>query len=107
MTTKFSGSKYKHFTLKSFWFACGLNNVQNAADTTKQCTILVAGFRGEQEIAAATFTFSPTVAQRLSAPMIKAVLPSSFANVDTVTMIQSNPTTQAFNVDNIDYVLYK
>lgn len=74
-------------------------------DTTTQCTILVAGFHDGQEIDAATFTFSPTVAQRLSAPMRKAVLPPSFANVDTVTMIQSDSDTQAFNVDNMNYIL--
>ena len=107
ITTKFSGSAYNTFDLKSFWFGCGLTTPSGAVDTTTSCTVLVAGFRGGAEVDTASFTFTPTLpAQLIRAPMIQAVLPPSFDALDNVTIIPNIPATQALLLDDVDYYLH-
>lgn len=76
-------------------------------DKTTQCSILVSGFRKSdgKEVASASFTFTPP--QGLTAQMIEAVLPDSFAGVYNVTVVQANPVAQSLYVDNVHYKLSK
>ena len=99
LRTLYTGSKLKSFDLHSFWFGCLLQSVEGAADTAVQCTISVAGFRNGQEVAVASFTFSPTLGV-LAVPMIEAELPSTFTTLQNATIMQENPTLQALVADN-------
>ena len=53
-------------------------------------TIVLAGFRVDQEVAVASFTFTPPTGQVL-VPMIEAVLPGDFVTLQNVTIIQDDP----------------
>lgn len=106
MTVLYSDSEYKRFDFKSFWFGCGFTNFEGIVDAAVQCTVLVARFYEGKEVGVATLTFTPMAEESLRQEMIEAVLPRGFGGLDTVTMIQSDPATQALVVDNMDYVLY-
>ncbi|KAL8822158.1 MAG: hypothetical protein Q9191_007098 [Dirinaria sp. TL-2023a] len=103
-------SPYKFFDLISFWFGCQGATVESTVDVAVRCTIFVAGFVGTQEIDAATFSFppassSPPPLER--APMTLAQLPSTFKRLTKVTIIQSDPNTQALQADSFRVTLYK
>ena len=94
-----AGSKIKSFDLSSFWFGCALNTVVGLAGKASQCTIDVAGFRKGQEVAVASFTFTPPVTD-LSVPQIQGVLPDSFIALENVTIIQDDPVLNVLLADN-------
>ena len=82
ITSIYSGSKTKLFDLKSFYFGCLGNDVAAAGNSVAvQCTVLSAGFKGNQEIVVASYTFTPTVSGLVQVPMIQAVLPVSFVGL--------------------------
>ena len=101
LTVLYSGSKIKSFDFHSFWFGCAANNVQPAASAVIACTITVAGFRNNMEVAVASYSFTPTVGM-VSAPMIQAVLPKTFVNLQNVTLIQADPTEQVLTADDFN-----
>ena len=106
MTVKYPGSKYKAFDLESFWFYCRLTNPEGELDAPVECAVLVAGFRDGQEVASASYTFTPTVPQLLVPPMVEAVLPGTFSGLDNITLIPSDPELQSLHLDNVEYVLH-
>ena len=59
--------------------------------------------KSNKEVAVASFTFTPPTNVLKAVPMIQAVLPSGFANVYNVTLIQTNPTVNALVVDSVGY----
>ena len=74
-----------------------------------QCTVTVAGFakKGGQEVAIASYTFSPPPNPVGQVAMIHAVLPDSFhVPLYNVTMIQSG-TTNSLWIDNMIYNITK
>ncbi|CAF9935376.1 MAG: hypothetical protein HETSPECPRED_009769 [Heterodermia speciosa] len=102
-----AAAPYKSFTLLDFYFGCNVPTQEGVVDKTTQCSILVSGFRKSdgKEVASASFTFTPP--QGLTAQMIEAVLPDSFAGVYNVTVVQANPVAQSLYVDNVHYKLSK
>lgn len=73
------------------------------ADFTR-CTVTVAGFLAtNEEVALASFTFTPPVDPVTPVPMIHAVLEAEFLlPLYNVTFVQSN-TLAALKVDNLHY----
>ena len=65
-----------------------------------QCTVTVAGFRNDKEVAVASFTFTPPAGE-LEVPMIQAVLDGEFVQLQNVTIIQDDPTLEALNLDDV------
>ena len=102
LTILYPGSTIKSFDLHSFYFGCGLDSVEGLVGVAAQCTITVAGLRNEQEVAVASYTFSP-LAGETTVPLIQAVLPAGFTTSQNVTSIQNDPTADAFAAD--DFVI--
>ena len=99
LTILYPGSCIKSFDLHSFYFGCPANTAATAADVAIQCTIFVAGFRNDKEVAVATYTFTPPTPP-VDVPMIQAVLPGSFVELQNVTIIQDDPTLEVLAADN-------
>ena len=97
------GSRINSFDLPSFWFGCVLNTVEDLAGKATQCTIAVAGFRKEQEVAVASYTFLPPVID-VSVLMIEAVLPDTFVSLQNVTRIQDDPVLTVLVADSFHVV---
>lgn len=93
--------------IKDFWFGCNLNALESAADVAVKCTVTVSAFQKNvaKAILVAKFTLTPPVNPLQKAPMIHAVLPSCFANVYDITVLQDNPVTEALIVDNLHYTV--
>lgn len=91
--------------MKRFWFGCEADLDQGQAEVAVQCTITLAAFEkaNDQEVAVASFTFTPPENVVKEAPMIQAVLPSGFENVYSVTIIQNNAEVVEFGIDNLEY----
>ncbi len=91
--------------MKSFWFGCDADLDQGAANQAVQCTITLAAFTkgNDQEVAVASFTFTPPENVLEAVPMIQAVLPSGFENVYNVTIIQNDAEVIEFGIDNLEY----
>ncbi|KAL8685632.1 MAG: hypothetical protein Q9218_007641 [Villophora microphyllina] len=107
LTVDYAGSKTLFFDFFSFYFGCVIPAAQGVAQEAEQCSILVAGFdSNNKEIAVATFTFEPLATNLVKAPMIQAVLPTSFVGLHNVTIVQSSPATQVLLVDDPKYRLY-
>ena len=78
---------------------------QSLTDTLARCTITVAGFKAgnSQEVALASFMFTPPVSPFTPVPMLHAVLPDSFhLPLNNVTIVQSNELA-ALKIDNLHY----
>ena len=75
--------------------------MEGEADVAVQCTITVAGFRNGQQVAVASFTFSPIVGE-LAVPMIEAVLEPDFVTLQNVTIVQGDPILQALVADDFN-----
>ena len=107
LTVDYTGSNVVFFDLFSFWFGCTRPAAQNNVNLATQCTVLVAGFDAQnKEKAVAMFTFTPTATQLTNTPMIQAVLPTGFTGLHNVTVVQSSPTTQVLQLDNVKYKTY-
>ncbi len=96
---------YKTFSLKSFYFGCDADLDQGLVNQAVQCTITLAAFKkaSNQEVAVASFTFTPPANLVTQVPMIQAVLPNGFENVYNVTIVTNNPSVIVFGVDNLEY----
>ena len=106
LTVSYPGSQVTSFNLQSFYFGCTVPSVQTLAGAATQCSILVAGFNAaNKEVAVATYTFTPPATNMLNAPLIQAVLPSTFVWLHNVTIVQSSPTTQVLALDDVKYVV--
>ena len=101
LTTLYSGSKLASFDLHSFWYRCVDDTVEGVVTVATECTITVAGFRNNQEVALASYSFTPTVANDALASMVEAVLPSKFVTLQNITFIQGDPNTQVIALDDI------
>lgn len=66
----------------------------------------VAGFRGQQEVALGSFTFSPLTVNATDAQMVQAVLPSVFVLLQNVTMVQDEPFSKLLAVDDIVFTTH-
>ena len=102
LTILYSGSKIKSFDLHYFWFGCAANAANGVASTTIQCTVTVAGFRNGEEVDVASYTFTPVVGETVTGPMIQAVLPDTFVDLQNVTFAQTDPTTQVLKADDFN-----
>ena len=78
---------------------------EGLAGKATQCTIAVAGFRKGQEVAVASYTFSPPVTD-VSVPMIEAVLPGTFVSLQNVTIIQDDPVLNVLVADNFRVITH-
>lgn len=96
---------YKTFSLESFWFGCDADLQQGSVNVAKQCTLTVAAFQkaNDQEIATASYTFTPPENPVTQPPMVQAVLPNEFEGASMVTFIQSDSTLTGFGIDNMAY----
>lgn len=96
---------YVYLELEDFYFGCALHTDESAATTAVQCTITVAGFAtgSDQEVALASFTFTPPSVAVAPVPMEHAVLPLTFLapKIVNVTIVQDDPLTQALLIDNV------
>lgn len=72
-----------------------------------QCTTTVAGFKGGKQVVDASFTFTPPAVSVKAVPMVEAVLDAGFQGVQSVTVVQGNPTLQALIVDSVTFALQK
>ncbi|KAL8682409.1 MAG: hypothetical protein Q9186_001530 [Xanthomendoza sp. 1 TL-2023] len=107
LTVDYPGTKSLAFDFRGFYFGCVVPGGQTAGQLARQCSILVAGFNADnKEVAKATFTFTPPADKLTKAPMIEAVLDSSFSNLHNVTITQTSPATQVLLLDNTRYKLY-
>ena len=75
------------------------------AGVATQCTISVAGFRKQQKVVDASFTFTPPAVSVDAVSMIEAVLPAGFAGVRNVTVVQGDPTLQTLVIDSVTFAL--
>lgn len=94
---------YSSFGLYDFYFGCSTRTDEPTANAALQCTITVSGFvpKTNQEVAVASFTFTPPLSPIAAVPMIHAVLPSSFRQgLSNVTIVQDNKLA-ALGVDNL------
>ena len=98
---------YITFSLKSFWFGCEAITGQGFVSEVVQCTVTVAAFKKGQEVAVASYTFTPPTEVVKQTPMIQAVLPKGFENVFTVTFAHNTPTVVGLGIDNIQYTATK
>lgn len=98
---------YKTFSLKSFWFGCDADLDQGLANQAVQCTVTLAAFKeaSDQEVAVASFTFTPPPNLVTQVPMIQAVLPDGFENVYSVTIVQNDPSVIGLGIDNLEYTV--
>ena len=71
---------YVYLELEDFHFGCSLHTDESTAGAAVQCTITVAGFAkgSDQEVAVASFTFTPPVSPVTPVAMEHAELPDSF-----------------------------
>ena len=87
------------------YLPCSLRRENADLEKYNRCTITVAGFAkgSDQEVALASFTFTPPLVEVAPVPMEHAVLPSTFSllKIVNVTIIQDDPTTEALVVDNV------
>ena len=100
-------SPYKSFGLLDFFFGCTVHTGEGAVSVASQCTITLAGFvrNTDQEVALASFTFTPPESPVAPVPMIHAVLPPSFQqSLFNVTITQSS-ALDAVLFDNLHYFL--
>lgn len=84
---------YRSFGLYDFYFGCQVRTGEPTANAALQCTITVSRFvpKTNQEVAVASFTFTPPLSPVDQVPMLHAVLPSSFSKgLNNVTIIQDN-----------------
>ena len=74
-----------------------------------QCTVTVAAFvkAGGQEVAVASFTFTPPEKVVGQVPMVEAVLPKEFMGVYRVTIIEDDPGVNGLGIDNLAYTVSK
>lgn len=63
------------------------------------------GGGGDQEVAVASYMFTPPAKPVQQTTLVQAILPPSFANVQKVTIVQEDPVTQALVVDDVVYCL--
>lgn len=101
LTILYPGSPLESFDLHSFFFGCVANTAASAVDVAVQCTVFVAGFRNGQEVTVASYTFTPPTAA-VNVPMIQAVLPGSFVDLQNVTVIQDDPTIEVLVADDFN-----
>lgn len=101
-------SPYKIFSPLDFWFGCVARLMQGTAMLATQCTITVSGFaKGGQEVATASFTFTPPFNPIGQVPMINAIQPDSFhVPLYNVTIIQTGEINSLW-VDNLVYLITK
>ena len=101
MTTVYTGSKVKSFSLTSLYYGCETNLGQSAASVPVPCTITATGYKAGSSNPAVTqvFTFSP--AAGLRAPMAFGTFKATFQGLNKVTYTQSPATGTEFILDNI------
>ncbi|KAG7006794.1 hypothetical protein G7Y79_00013g035660 [Physcia stellaris] len=100
---------YSTFGLFDFYFGCSTRTDEPTANAALQCTITVSGFvpKTNQEVAVASFTFTPPVSPVAPVPMMHAILPDSFhKGLSNVTIIMDNKLA-ALGLDNLHYGLSK
>ncbi|CAD6589722.1 MAG: hypothetical protein ASARMPREDX12_003945 [Alectoria sarmentosa] len=96
---------YKSFSLSDFYFGCQVRTDERTLVVATQCTITVAGFEAnnDEEVALASFTFTPPLEPLTSVPTIHAVLPATFLlPLSNVTIVQSNELAD-LKVDSLRY----
>ena len=94
---------YKSFGVYDFYFGCTMRTGEAAANAATQCTITVAGFvpNTNQEVAVASFAFTPPLSPVAPVPMLHAVLPNSFRQgLSNVTVVMDNKLANIL-VDNL------
>lgn len=98
---------FKTLSPKSFWFGCDAATGQGAVDAATQCTIVVTAFKkaSDQEVAVASFDFTPPVDLSTKVPMVQAVLPDAFEDVYTVVIVQDNPSVINLGIDDFEYTV--
>ncbi|KAL6716655.1 hypothetical protein ACLMJK_006223 [Lecanora helva] len=102
-------SPYKSVSLLDFYFGCSTATANGVVKEAIECTITVAGFQKSknQEIALASYTFTPPVSPVKPVPMIHAVLPSTFHQaLYNITFANSNPLAST-EIDNFHYDLVR
>jgi len=84
-----AGSGVSSFNLESFWFGCVLDTQVPLVAVSSGCTIAVTGFYpGGEQVPVATYAFAPKTLE--DAPLVQAVLPSSFLGVKNITIGAAN-----------------
>ncbi|KAI7164816.1 hypothetical protein KC349_g491 [Hortaea werneckii] len=82
MRAKYDDSITDFFNLKSFYFGCVVTNVIALASAPFPCSMTVTGFRGQDQVAQKTVTFTPDgTVSNLGPANLKN---SGFENVDRV-----------------------
>ena len=59
----------------------------------------------DQEVAVASFDFTPPVDLSTKVPMVQAVLPDAFEDVYTVVIVQDNPSVINLGIDDFEYTV--
>lgn len=75
--------------------------MEGLAGVPTQGTVTVAGFQNDQEVVDASFTFSPPDGE-LAVPMMQAILPEGFKQLQNVTLIQNNPALVVLICDDFN-----
>lgn len=94
---------YKYLKYQAWVLLIGAVTGEPTANAALQCTIIVSGFvpNTNQEVAVASFTFTPPPSPVAQVPILHSILPSSFSNgLNNVTIIQDNKLAVLL-VDNL------
>ena len=102
-------SPYTSVSPYDFYFGCVQNTMEGTVAAAAQCTITVAGFKkgSNQEVALASYTFTPPLDPVDPVPMFHAVLPDAFHQpLYNITVIQNDTLLKLF-VDTFPYTVSK
>ena len=103
LTSLYTGSKVKSFTLNSFYYGCGVRLQQAAAEPAAACTVTVSGYAAASSAAVATQIFQFTPAEPLdfmNAPTL-GIFNSDFTNLVKVSFEYTPSSTVLLLLDNV------
>lgn len=99
----------KSFSLISFYFGCALDAQEGVVVATSGCDISVTGYNiyGDM-VGSVAYNFAPATV--FEVPMVKAVLPFTFVNLDHVSFGISSgsiePDLMTLQIDNVEHTNY-
>ena len=103
VSTAYTGSKVKSFSVNSFYYGCYLQAAQGEVAPAEACTITIAGYKAGASSPAATqaFAFTPEEAVDVQSPPTFGVFSSKFSGLQRITFAVSPTPRIGFIIDNL------